>query len=201
MRSGDIVQSGVSPAGAQASSIHQLWLLMLWTTTVVCVVVLALIAVAVRRHRRRDEVATIPTTPERSHVRSVWAATTLSLLILLMLLVACASTNRLVDQQQKALTSLKATVTSVCTAWLDGKVSTTYARTALETAGILLEKERATIGGSPDALTDARIASLTESQNQLARQIALLRKALADSDAAAIRRQIATAGSRPRQVP
>ena len=171
---------------------------MLWTTTVVCVVVLAFIAVAVLRHRRRDEVATIPTTPERSLVRSVWAATTLSLL---MLLVACASTNRLVDQQQKALTSLKATVTSVCTAWLDGKVSTTYARTALETAGILLEKERATIGGSPDALTDARIASLTESQNQLARQIALLRKALADSDAAAIRRQIATAGSRPRQVP
>jgi len=198
MRSGDIVQSGVSPAGAQASSIHQLWLLMLWTTTVVCVVVLALIAVAVRRHRRRDEVATIPTTPERSLVRSVWAATTLSLL---MLLVACASTNRLVDQQQKALTSLKATVTSVCTAWLDGKVSTTYARTALETAGILLEKERATIGGSPDALTDARIASLTESQNQLARQIALLRKALADSDAAAIRQQIATAGSPPSQVP
>jgi hypothetical protein len=117
------------------------------------------------------------------------------------LVFACASTNRLVDQQQKALTSLKATVTSVCTAWLDGTVSTTYARTALETAGILLEKERATIGGSPDALTDARIASLTESQNQLARQIALLRKALADSDAAAIRQQIATAGSRPRQVP
>jgi cytochrome c oxidase subunit 2 len=97
MRSGDIVQSVLSPAGAQASSIHQLWLLMLWTTTVVCVVVLAFIAVAVLRHRRRDEVATIPTTPERSLVRSVWAATTLSLLILLMLLVASVWMTRGVE--------------------------------------------------------------------------------------------------------
>ena len=46
MRSGDIVQSVLSPAGAQASSIHQLWLLMLWTTTIVCVVVLGFIAMA-----------------------------------------------------------------------------------------------------------------------------------------------------------
>ena len=35
MRSGDIAQSVLSPAGAQSSSIHQLWSLMLWTTTIV----------------------------------------------------------------------------------------------------------------------------------------------------------------------
>jgi len=92
-------------------------------------------------------------------------------------------------------------VIAVGNAWLDGHVSTTYARTALETTAALLEKERAKIGASPDALVDPRITSLSESQNQLARKIAVLRKALAASDAGAVRQQIAALGSRPNQRP
>jgi hypothetical protein len=129
------------------------------------------------------------------------AAARLLIILYAPLVFACGSTQQLADQQEKALTSLRATVTSVCTAWLDGTVSTTYARTALENAGTLLEKERARIGGSPDALVDPRVVSLSESQNELAKQIALLRKALADSDVAAIRQRIADVGSRQSHLP
>lgn len=104
-------------------------------------------------------------------------------------------------QQQKALVSLNSTVIAVGNAWLEGNVSTRYARTALESTAGLLETERAKIGASPDTLVDPRLASLTESQNALARRIAVLRKALADSDAVTIRQQIAAIGSRPSQVP
>jgi len=106
-----------------------------------------------------------------------------------------------VSQQQKALASLNSTVIAVGNAWLDGNVSTRYARTALEATAALLEKERAKIGASPDTLVDPQVASLSESQNKLARQIAALRKALADSDAETIRQQIAAIGSRPGQRP
>ena len=114
---------------------------------------------------------------------------------------ACGSTQELVSQQQKALVSLNSTVIAVGNAWLDGNVSTRYARTALEATAALLEKERAKIGASPDTLVDPRLASLSESQNKLARQIAVLRKALADSDSETIRQQIAAIGSRPGQRP
>ena len=116
-------------------------------------------------------------------------------------MLGCGSTQELVNQQQKAFASLNSTVIAIGNAWLDGNVSTTYARTALEATGALLEKERAKIGASPDVLVDPRIASLSESQNQLARQIAVLRKALADSDAVTVRQQISAVGSRASQQP
>jgi hypothetical protein len=118
-----------------------------------------------------------------------------------LVMLGCETTQELVNQQQKALASLNATVMAVGNAWLEGNVSTRYARTALEATAALLEKERAKIGASPDALLDPRIASLSESQNQLARQIAVLRKALADSDVAVIRQQIAAVESRQIQLP
>jgi len=125
----------------------------------------------------------------------------LLLLTYALSIAGCGSTQELITQQQKALVSLKSTVTAVGKAWLDGHVSTTYARTALEATATLLEKERAKIGATPDALVDPAVVSLSESQNQLARDIALLRKALADSDAATVRRLMSAAGSQPSQVP
>jgi hypothetical protein len=123
------------------------------------------------------------------------------LVLSVLSMVGCRSTQELVNQQQKALVSLNSTVIAVGNAWLEGNVSTTYARTALETTGALLEKERAKIGASPDVLVDPTMTSLSESQNQLARQIAVLRKALADSDAVAVRQQITAIRSRPSQRP
>ena len=117
-----------------------------------------------------------------------------------LMIAACGSTQELVNQQQRALVSLTSTVIAVSNAWLEGNVSTRYARTALEATAALLEKERASIGASPDTLVDPRLASLSESQNTLARQIGVLRKALADSDAATIRQQIAAIGLRQGQL-
>jgi len=102
MRSGDIAQSVLSPAGAQASSIHQLWSLMLWTTTIVAVVVLAFIALALLRSARLRSTDTIPTTPERSLTRSVWAATVVTVLTLLMLLAASIWIGRGVESVEAA---------------------------------------------------------------------------------------------------
>jgi cytochrome c oxidase subunit II len=100
MRSGDIAQSVLSPAGAQSSSIHQLWSLMFWTTTIVGLIVLAFIAIAVFRNARRDSDVLLPTSPERSLTRAVWAATALSAMILLMLLIASILITRGVESLQ-----------------------------------------------------------------------------------------------------
>ncbi len=132
-----------------------------------------------------------------------WRLSLASLLLLLCapLTTGCGSTQELVNQQQKALVSLNSTVTAVGNAWLEGHVSTTYARTALEATAGLLEKERAKIAASADALVDPAVAALSESQNQLARQISLLRKALEDSDAATVRQLISAVGSRRSHLP
>jgi hypothetical protein len=129
------------------------------------------------------------------------AARFLVLVLCCSAITGCGSTQDLVPQQQKALTSLRSTVTAVCSAWLEGDVSTTYARTALEATAALLEKERTQIAGSPDALADPALTSLSESENQLARQIALLRKALVDSDATAVRQLKSAVSSRQAQLP
>ena len=108
------------------------------------------------------------------------------------LLGGCGSTETVVTEQQKALTSLTSTVTTICNAWLDGKVSTTYARTALSASATLLEKKRAKFSNSPDALSDPRVASLSNAEQRLAQRIAVLRKALVDADATTIRQVMAT---------
>ena len=51
--SGAIVQSVLSPAGTQASSIHSLWLLMLWVSVAVFAAVLAFVAASFIRGVRR----------------------------------------------------------------------------------------------------------------------------------------------------
>ena len=96
---------------------------------------------------------------------------------------------------------MNSTVTAVGNAWLEGHVSTTYARTALEATAGLLEKERAKIAASADALVDPAVVALSEAQNQLAREISLLRKALEDSDAATVRQLISAVGSRQSHLP
>jgi hypothetical protein len=107
-------------------------------------------------------------------------------------LTGCESRQALLDRQHKALTSLQATVTSVCQAWLDGNVSTTYARTALGAAAVLLDKEQTKISKSPDAVADPAVASVSDAEHQLARQIALLRQALAESNGDAVRQLTST---------
>ena len=100
MGSGDVVQSVLSPAGAPASSIHQLWLLLLATTSIVFVIVIAFVAVAVVRSVRRRPSESTPTTSERTLTRSVGVAVALTVATLIVLLVASIWTGRSVESVQ-----------------------------------------------------------------------------------------------------
>jgi len=75
---------------------------MFWTTTIVCVVVLAFIAAALVKSGRLASTAPVPTSAERTLTRSVWAATTLTVLILLMLLFASIWIGRGVESVEAA---------------------------------------------------------------------------------------------------
>jgi cytochrome c oxidase subunit 2 len=87
------VQSVLNPAGTQASSIHGLWLLMLWVTTIVYVVVIAALAVAVVKSVR-NRASARQGSSETSLARSVGAAVALTVIILLGLLTASMWTGR-----------------------------------------------------------------------------------------------------------
>jgi cytochrome c oxidase subunit II len=97
MGSGSVVQSVLSPAGAPASSIHQLWLLLLWTTSIVFVIVIAFIAVAILRNWRSPA---SPPISERTLTRSVGVAIAATVAILTMLLIASIWAGRSVESVQ-----------------------------------------------------------------------------------------------------
>ncbi len=99
MLSGDVAQSVLSPAGSEASAIHQLWLLMLWTSTIVLIVVLGFVVAALVRSARRRSIDS-PSSSERSLTRGVATAAALTVAILLVLLVASIWTGRTVESVQ-----------------------------------------------------------------------------------------------------
>src|SRR5438045_5672588 len=98
------------------------------------------------------------------------------MLVCLGLLTGCESRQDLLDRQHKALTSLRSTVTSVCQAWLDGNVSTTYARTALEASAGLLDKEHTKLTSSPDAVAAPTAESGSDTAHAPGRHVAFHRQ-------------------------
>ncbi len=93
----DVNQSILSPAGTQASSIHVLWLLMLWVCTAVFIGVVAALLLSVVRgtsNRSKDE-SGLPS--EQALTRSVSVAVGTTVLILIALLVASVRTGRAVQ--------------------------------------------------------------------------------------------------------
>jgi cytochrome c oxidase subunit 2 len=92
---GEVIQSVLSPAGAQAQSIHQLWLLLLWVSAAIFTLVLAFVAFALLRGARRLT-GTISSTPERALSRGVAVAVAMTVVVLLALLVASVQTGRTV---------------------------------------------------------------------------------------------------------
>jgi cytochrome c oxidase subunit 2 len=93
----DVSQSILSPAGTQASSIHVLWLVMLWVCTAVFIVVIAAVLLSLvrgRSNRSKDE-SGLPS--ERGLTRSVSLAVGATVVILIALLVASVWTERTVE--------------------------------------------------------------------------------------------------------
>src|ERR1043165_1340641 len=93
MSSGDAIQSVLAPAGTQASSIHHLWLLMLWVTTIVFILTLGSITVALMRGTRRTRTG-LAAPAARALTWGVAMAVTLSVCVLMGLLIASLWTGR-----------------------------------------------------------------------------------------------------------
>ena len=90
----DVNQSVLAPAGIQASSIHSLWLLMLWTCVAVFSAVLAALLVALVRGTRNQSKPTPPLARETALSRGVGIAVGMTVAILIGLLVASVWTGR-----------------------------------------------------------------------------------------------------------
>ena len=94
MPSGYVVQSALAPAGIQSSSIHHLWLLMLWVSAAVFVVVLGFLFAALIRGMRRERTDAKPDTSDKALRRAVAASVALTVIVLFALLVASVWTGR-----------------------------------------------------------------------------------------------------------
>jgi cytochrome c oxidase subunit 2 len=91
----DANQSVLSPAGIQASSIHALWLFMLWVAIAVFVLVLAVLVMAIVR-ARRGRPGERSATSDKTLMRGVGVAVGVTVVTLLVLLVASVLTGRAV---------------------------------------------------------------------------------------------------------
>jgi hypothetical protein len=130
-----------------------------------------------------------------SHVMAP-AAKPLIAVAALLLMNACRGREQLLSDQEKALTSLRATTVAIGEAWLAGDVSSTYARTALLATRDLLSKRHVTLAAaSPDILADPAAQSLSASENDLTRSLALLWKGVDEGDSRAVRDQLSAVAS------
>lgn len=110
---------------------------------------------------------------------------------------ACSSTRDQLDRHQQKLQSLASTADAVASAWLDGTISGTYARTALEQTFTLVEQERSGLTAEPQMVANPDGARLADAADQLARTIAGLAQQVAAADAGAVRRHLSELPMRP----
>jgi hypothetical protein len=113
---------------------------------------------------------------------------------------ACAPAAEQIRDHRKAFESLGATTAVVVQAWLEGDVSGTYTRTALETTLQLIEQERAALAGSPRLLARPDAAALAESADRLSRLVAFLARDIASGDSTAARAHLGEIPILPAEV-
>ena len=104
--------------------------------------------------------------------------------------VGCTRLDTRLQQHKEQFESLGASTAFIGEAWLSGRVSGTYTRTALEQTFLLVEKERTALASVPQALLDPRGAHLSQAAEQLSRLIALLIDDVRGSDASAARKHL-----------
>jgi hypothetical protein len=103
---------------------------------------------------------------------------------------ACGRQDQRLRQHDQKLESLAASATAIGRAWLAGSTSGTYTITALEQTYVLVEKERAALASTPDALVDPRGAELSQTAERLSRVLAAIRYEVRGADAASVRQRL-----------
>jgi len=111
--------------------------------------------------------------------------------LLCVLTTACNRLDHELQQHREKFESLAASAEFIGDAWLSGSTSGTYTATALSQTFLLVEKERARLASTPDALIDRRGAELSDSAEALARTIASLLDDVRGVDAPAVRQRLA----------
>jgi hypothetical protein len=111
--------------------------------------------------------------------------------VALIAAIGCASHDTRLRQHQGAFESLGATTTAIGIAWLDGGISGTFTRTALQTTFQLVEQERTALASTPQMLSDPRGAHLSQAAEQLSRLVALLIDDVGSADAQRLRQHLA----------
>ncbi len=112
-------------------------------------------------------------------------------LLLLALVAACDRTDARLEAHRESLTSLRATAIEIGSAWLSGRVSTTFAVTALDQTAMLIEVERRGLASPPEALTDPRVAALAADAEELSLSLAQCLAAIHRGDRDHVRRKLA----------
>lgn len=112
-------------------------------------------------------------------------------LVLLALLPACGGTDARLQAHEESLASLRATANEIGMAWVAGRVSTTFAVTALEQTATLVDAERRGLANPPETLADARVAALAADAEQLSRLVGRLLAAIHSSDRGEVRHLLA----------
>jgi hypothetical protein len=107
-----------------------------------------------------------------------------------MLLCGCTSVEREMDQRREQLHSLASTTTAIAEAWLEGRVSGTYARTAFRQTYVLVEQQRSALVASPRELLRGEGPRLAQTAEQLARVLARLMQQVFEGNGDAVRRSL-----------
>jgi hypothetical protein len=103
---------------------------------------------------------------------------------------ACTRRDTQLEQHSEAFQSLSSTTKTVVQSWLDGKVSGTYALTALDQTYMLVEQERTSLTSSASTVIDPRGAAMSDSSSELARRIAEAIAAVRRADGQAARQHL-----------
>jgi len=103
--------------------------------------------------------------------------------------VACHSPDDVQKHAQK-VASLRATTRSVTEAWLQGNVSGTFAKGALDQTFQLVEQERAAVASTPADLARPHANALARDTEAIARAIAALSRDIQSRDGANARRHL-----------
>jgi hypothetical protein len=114
-----------------------------------------------------------------------------AVVLTLLVTAACSGPAARMQQHREKFRSLASTSAAIGEAWMSGRVSGTFAVTALEQTFRLIEQERASLASSPESLVEAEGAQLSQSAERHSRLVAQLMRDIRAGDGASVRERLA----------